>query len=755
MTQPGSTDQAGTAEKRALTKDTGRIVHASVIEQLGSAKDSDDSQHAGVVGKLGEAEHASVMEQPSRTEHAGQREQPGAAAPPDVASQPTTSENPTSVQETAVTGHRAPPTPRAGTGDLAKHSSSQADSLRAMDFGVASLAQSTQVEKSDGAFQQGGKEAENSQSNMATFPDRRSLHPTGSLHSRTGTSKASSPSLLMQKRDSLKALSTLLCTVTEPAASSDHGSRRESDLCCTQSAKSNVVVTLLLVLVVLTFGFLLYAKTSREKKGRTYCTTKGCLTHRALIEAQLDRSVDACHNFSAHVCNRWKPRKEFSDLSRSALSDMVMSWLSYLPKTLSHGMAMLPVGRKAAAMFNSCMTEAGSHVNIFKRFMRAHGLTWPEDPDENSLPANALFDLAFNWNVNLWFKLKILPDTEDSERRRIFMSPNNLMLLWKAVLNEIPKRYFRNVYTALFTIFANNTKSLPDEKQIVDVYNTLQRVFNMFVPSCPCQPHVPGLFTLNEVDRVSPIPVAKYLQDTLNLVLGIEPPITNEDQLLLSDLSLLTGVFRLIGTLEDRDIVRHLSWLFVQAYAAVADPTAVLLLLHGSRRHVEQQRPLFCALQVEASYELLVAALTSVAHFSKKERRDIDDRLAAISEVDPKGSIGPSWLSESSHKAFDQRTFGCLPSYVSVFPEIPAIEVAYAAFKRQLRDNDTQLSEELTEEKVFFITACMITCATTAADNIYGGDCNKAVMNFAPFAEAFQCAPGSKMNPEKKCTFFD
>ncbi|XP_075721631.1 endothelin-converting enzyme 1-like [Rhipicephalus microplus] len=123
--------------------------------------------------------------------------------------------------------------------------------------------------------------------------------------------------------------------------------------------------------------------------------------------------------------------------------------------------------------------------------------------------------------------------------------------------------------------------------------------------------------------------------------------------------------------------------------------------------------------------------------------------------VDPQGNIGPSWLGETSRKAFEQRTFGCLPNSGNIFPEIPAMEVAYASFKRQHQRNDSQLSEELTEEKVFFITACMITCAMTPADNVYGGDCNKAVMNFAPFAEAFQCAPGSNMNPERKCTFFD
>ncbi|KAL1419533.1 hypothetical protein MTO96_025277 [Rhipicephalus appendiculatus] len=62
---------------------------------------------------------------------------------------------------------------------------------------------------------------------------------------------------------------------------------------------------------------------------------------------------------------------------------------------------------------------------------------------------------------------------------------------------------------------------------------------------------------------------------------------------------------------------------------------------------------------------------------------------------------------------------------------------------------------DLTEEKVFFITACLSTCAKTPAENFYGGDCNKAMMNFAPFAKAFNCPKGSKMKPATQCSFYD
>ncbi|XP_077523098.1 neprilysin-3-like [Amblyomma americanum] len=124
-------------------------------------------------------------------------------------------------------------------------------------------------------------------------------------------------------------------------------------------------------------------------------------------------------------------------------------------------------------------------------------------------------------------------------------------------------------------------------------------------------------------------------------------------------------------------------------------------------------------------------------------------------KVDPLGHIVPSWLSEAVKPRFRQRDQGCLHYNSSVFPEVPAMEVAFAAFQQHAENSDLQLTDELSEAKIFFITACLTSCATKEKNNLYGGDCNKAVMNFAPFAEAFRCPVGSRMNPVKQCTFFD
>ncbi|KAH6931567.1 hypothetical protein HPB50_025264 [Hyalomma asiaticum] len=121
----------------------------------------------------------------------------------------------------------------------------------------------------------------------------------------------------------------------------------------------------------------------------------------------------------------------------------------------------------------------------------------------------------------------------------------------------------------------------------------------------------------------------------------------------------------------------------------------------------------------------------------------------------PDGTFGESFLSRDSTAAFADKD-ACLNAgngasgrRGSVFPEVPAVEVAYAAYRAALDERPENLGDGLTGDKVFFMTLCFMTCAR---DQVV--DCNKAVSNFAPFARAFGCSSSSAMNPERKCSFF-
>ncbi|KAK8781306.1 hypothetical protein V5799_017346 [Amblyomma americanum] len=56
----------------------------------------------------------------------------------------------------------------------------------------------------------------------------------------------------------------------------------------------------------------------------------------------------------------------------------------------------------------------------------------------------------------------------------------------------------------------------------------------------------------------------------------------------------------------------------------------------------------------------------------------------------------------------------------------------------------------------FFVLMCYLLCTPNTSDESIVSEaiCNEAVKNSESFAVAFQCAPGTAMNPEKRCRFF-
>ncbi|XP_050026909.1 endothelin-converting enzyme 1-like [Dermacentor andersoni] len=125
----------------------------------------------------------------------------------------------------------------------------------------------------------------------------------------------------------------------------------------------------------------------------------------------------------------------------------------------------------------------------------------------------------------------------------------------------------------------------------------------------------------------------------------------------------------------------------------------------------------------------------------------------------PEGRLVKSIVNASSQEAFDDR-YSCLASATAgdetLFPEIPALEIAYTAFLDEVGEPDStrHLSKQLSELKVFFMTICHMTCTRSGITKPFSASCNKLVRHSSAFSKAFRCPVGSKMNPKNKSTFF-
>nr|XP_037272373.1 endothelin-converting enzyme 1-like [Rhipicephalus microplus] len=190
---------------------------------------------------------------------------------------------------------------------------------------------------------------------------------------------------------------------------------------------------------------------------------------------------------------------------------------------------------------------------------------------------------------------------------------------------------------------------------------------------------------------------------------------------------------------------------------------------------VGYQLPLFDYDYISNSVFTSVAALTSPFYyangtksmfyaglgffFAKELVRAIDDtgvtidltgREADVSRKtgDLSGNVTDLWLTAAAIASSHNRAACLMPKHASVFPEVPELQIAYAAYKTALADGEKNLrvAYQYTEDQMFFLTLCYLMCSLPDKVEPPMRDCNKAVSSFPAFGDAFGCAHDAPMS---------
>ncbi|KAH7947301.1 hypothetical protein HPB52_009789 [Rhipicephalus sanguineus] len=222
--------------------------------------------------------------------------------------------------------------------------------------------------------------------------------------------------------------------------------------------------------------------------------------------------------------------------------------------------------------------------------------------------------------------------------------------------------------------------------------------------------------------------------------------------------------------MDDEDKVRMIT-KFASVSMGFLPPEAVLEdgALEGLYEEFPENRPYG---YISNTVQLAIGAAAAPAYYSSGTEAMLYGGLLfllamqMVKAVDEEGirwymnqtALDNTFLSNASLQAFrDRSECRYAAGNESAFPEVPALEIAYAALKESHLERNTEplaLSEQLPEDKVFFMTLCYMACGNVHVRGDIAPDCNKVVRNSDAFARVYACAKGSKMNPEKKCSFF-
>ncbi|XP_050027820.2 membrane metallo-endopeptidase-like 1 [Dermacentor andersoni] len=382
------------------------------------------------------------------------------------------------------------------------------------------------------------------------------------------------------------------------------------------------------------------------------CSTEDCIVHADILTASLNRSLDPCDDFRAFVCSAWSPRRQYRERVTSVMDEVIFAHLEGLSAVLRYGSTLLPAGEKARRMHELCeryFEDGDANINRLHHFMKYIGLSWPEEPEDYQAPSffDVLMELSLKWQMPFWISVSVLSG-RDSTRGRLLIKPGEYIAAARSrhrrvIMGGDYGKYLQGFYITVSeddkghaeTFFIEETKAVEGD--------VLEQLYSCIVSRIKD----PASFPLSDIGNFTTnIPSVDW-KGALQKHLSFNPSLAPHHRVLVSDTKLLETIDRLLGKYDNRQLRRHLAWLFVQTYAPVFD-SGLLWFTFGGKSRASPYRPVFCGLHVEAVFKLLVLCLTTVSRLTGSDEKFIDGAYGSLVSTAVRMVNASKWLDEES-----------------------------------------------------------------------------------------------------------
>ncbi|XP_077486401.1 endothelin-converting enzyme 2-like [Amblyomma americanum] len=425
-----------------------------------------------------------------------------------------------------------------------------------------------------------------------------------------------------------------------------------------------LLVVVILVVVLLIVVLRLWPHPEQNATEEQYCQTQDCRQHAQLITAMVNPKADPCEDLNAFACSRWRPVGGSYDNYGAALDSLAFhDWFDGFYSSLVEGSNHLFAGAKPLAMFEACVQNSTNGSEEGKRMLRGFmsklRIPWPDEPSADVDPLGVLIDLSYRWHLGLWFDLEPLrlpsksPAFDEgtpsdghtgsnSSRRHLFMKMGQFVGFWSVHHSEILHEHsYIDYWDTFYAAFGAGLPKRSDA-YVKHVSTVEAAVFEELLGVVNNENKEPAQFELGDIGVRTPrLPASRWIEQlSANTAPVKEATNSSEradgfapaDTLTVTDMALLIVVDRLFAVHNATVLLRHLSWFFIQVFAALADRD-LLAAKYADKAKAAERRHVFCATEVEDAYGPLVPALYVFPRFTSRIRRLVDDVFSNVCEA--------------------------------------------------------------------------------------------------------------------------
>ncbi|XP_077513083.1 neprilysin-1-like [Amblyomma americanum] len=421
------------------------------------------------------------------------------------------------------------------------------------------------------------------------------------------------------------------------------------------------------------------------------CSTEDCREHAALITTGLDYGLDPCRNFSTFVCSAWKQRpsplpQQVIEVAPSAHADVLARWLMGFKSMLNAGTSRIPVGDRAEAMYDACLSRNGSQVTSLRSFMTELNLSWPDRPSPSVSPLRVLVNMAYNWHTPLWFDVRLV---STRSVRVVVLSPGDYVLPAlrrhkRLVASGKYGEYWRAFYESFSTARYRNDEAYP-ATNASSVQPRPSAEMQGFVLTVLFNATTRGSilrsrFKIEQFDEMTKKDHASEWLSALEESLKPSQSFTSADEVFASGIDVVAATDAIFSRYARADVLELIGWSFADKYGPLADDK--LLSERFGEQNSLNARLALCAVEVEKAYQPLVTGLSIVSQFSPETRKAIYEELQSVVDAARNMVADARWMDDNTKALlrlkFENASFNLRTPLVTRIRE--AFSGAYNAF---------------------------------------------------------------------------